>query len=303
MHSRNLWQLPLLALTLLVSACHVNRDDDRPTAARRAYPPLSEDQPVAAGARVDLRDQNYFAVQQGDTWTFDATQDDTTTAGALTRTVTSVQGDTFTVGETRSGVTVERIFRRTPEGIVLTNALPDAPERARRQIGDMLWYPEPFHAVGVVRTMVRQGNWGADIDNDGVIDSFRYVVEQRYLGQETVATPSGAVQAARFDTVSRLILVSSRTLQVASDSSSSEGTWFARGLGLVRITTAGAAAAATVTYTLTGGVVGGVAIGAPPATPEPPAPTIDGSARAGPPQRRLRRRRASLHRVGAGLGG
>jgi hypothetical protein len=283
MHSRNLWQLPLLAFTLLVSACHGNREDDRPTAARRAYPPLSEDQPVAAGARVDLRDQNYFAVQQGDTWTFDARQGETTTADALTRTVTNVQGDTFTVAETRDGATVERVFRRTPEGIVLTNPLPDAPERARRQIGDMLWYPEPFYAVGVVRTMVRQGNWGADIDNDGVTDSFRYVVEQRYLGLETVDTPRGAVQAARFDTVSRLILVSSRTLQVVSDRTSSEGTWFARGLGLVRISTTGPAAASTVTYSLTGGVVGGVSIVVPavpgPAVPVPVVPTIDGSVR------------------------
>ncbi len=262
-----------LCLVVALSACSSGSDDQRPLWAQQAYPAVSEDSNPAV-ARTDYRSQNLFAAGAGDTWTFENSQ-----GATLVRTVTRVDADTFTLTDKQGASTLERSYRRTSNGLVLLNPLPTAPAGAQRQIGDMLWYPEPFYAVGAKRTMVRQGNWGADVDGDLANESFRYVVEQEFLGFEAVSTPLGQVQAARFRTTSILSLVPSNPDKPTKVELSTEETWWASGLGMVRmaVTTRppGAANASTSIYSLVSGTVGGVALAPPPVLPT--AAAIDGS--------------------------
>ncbi len=275
----------VMALTaaVLTAACSSSiSDDQRPGWAQQAYPALSEDS-NPAGGRIDVRSQNLFAARAGDTWVFDRALGSNVERGALVLSVARVEGDAFTMAETLGGTTRERTYRRTSNGITLVNPLPSAPAAAQRQVGEMLWYPEPFYAVDATRTMTRQGSWGADTDNDGGHESFRYTVTQAYLGFESVAIPSGTVQAARFRTSTTLQLVSSNPNAAIKTETSAEETWWAPNLGLVRMTVAsstpGAAAATTSVFSLAGGILGGVAVAPPapaPVTP-PPVVTIDGS--------------------------
>lgn len=266
-----------LALMLLVSACGSRNDDDlRASWARNAYPTLSEDS-IPSGPRTDYASRNLFAATTGDTWTFDRTLAGATTAGALNVTVPSADSAGFALSRTENGVTSTRQYRRTSQGIVLVNPLPDAPSQAQRIVGEMLWYPQPFYAPGERRRMVRQGSWGADLNADGAHESFRYTVEQVFVGFEPVTIPNGTVvQAARFQTTETLLMISSDPNAAPTMTTVVEETWWAPGLGMVRLNVSDGStnAANSRSYVLSGGRVGGVSIDAPAVVS--PVATADG---------------------------
>lgn len=261
-----------LALVMVISACSSRNDDDlRASWARNAYPTLSEDT-LPTGPRTNYASQNFFAAAADDSWTYDRTRAGVTSAGALSVNVTSADSAGFTLSRTENGVTSTRQYRRTAEGIVLVNPLPNAPAQAQSIVGEMLWFPQPFYAPSEVRRMVRQGSWGADLNADGAHESFRFTVEQVFLGFAPVMIPTGTVQAAHFRTTTTLLMVSSDPNAAPTMTTVVEDTWWASGLGMVASTVSdGSSNAANLSsYTLGGGRVGGVSIAA-------PVRTIDGN--------------------------
>ena len=235
---------------------------------RAALPTLVQDiEPT--GVRIDLSNRNYFPAGAGDTWTFDKTMNAVTTVGAVTRTVQSVTGNDAVFVETINNVGSSSTYRRTANGVVSVDPLGSAaPLAARTLVPTLLEYPEPFYAIGEVRRTVRQGEWGADLDGDGIEESFRLEVSQVFVGLETLALPVGSAEEAHFRTVVMLTISPSRLSNSAYTVTSTENSWFAPGIGMVRserVATGSDNAIVQSPYTLvlTGGTVGGTALFSP----------------------------------------
>jgi hypothetical protein len=159
------------------------------TSTRAPLPDQSEDT-FPAGARIDVASRDFHPVTLGDTLTFHATD----TSGdrvEVHREVTSgpdAQGHyTFveTVPAQPALPALTSTFRLTPEGVVAVNYRhSDRLPGPVVPIGDFLLYPTPYYPVGATRTAVRQGSLGADVDGDGVHDSFRFEFSQVLVGFE-----------------------------------------------------------------------------------------------------------------------
>lgn len=201
---------------------------------RAALPTLVQDiEP--AGARIDLRSRNYFPLGNEDTLTYDKTQGSTVTAGAVKRTTSAVSDLDPVISEVEGGVRTSFIYRRTANGILAINPLGnDAPAAVSTLVGNVLEYPEPFFAIGAVRTVVRQGGFGADLDGDGIQESFRLEIKQSLVGLETLPLPVGTAEMAHFTTISTLTISPSRQSSEVSTVVTTENSWFAPGIGLAR---------------------------------------------------------------------
>lgn len=201
---------------------------------RAALPTVVQDiEP--AGARIDLRTRNYFPLGNEDTLTYDKTQGSTVTAGAVKRTTSAVSDFDPVISEVEGGVRTSFIYRRTANGILAINPLGnDAPAAVSTLVGNVLEYPEPFFAIGAVRTVVRQGGFGADLDGDGIQESFRLEIKQSLVGLETLPLPVGTAEMAHFTTISTLTISPSRQSSEVSTVVTTENSWFAPGIGLAR---------------------------------------------------------------------
>ena len=201
---------------------------------RAALPTLVQDiEP--AGARIDLRSRNYFPLGDGDTLTYDKTKGSTVTAGAVKRTTSVVSNFDPVVVEVDEGVRTNYTYRRTANGILAIDPLgSDAPAAVRTLVGNVLEYPEPFFAIGAVRSVVRQGGFGADLDGDGIQESFRLEIQQSLVGLETLPLPVGTAEMAHFTTIATLTISPSRQSSEVSTVITTENSWFAPGIGLAR---------------------------------------------------------------------
>ena len=90
------------AFALALSACGGGGGGDDSANIRAPLPQLVSDT-YPAGDRVDLRSLNYFPAAVGDSWTYDRIQGGVTTSGAVTRSVSNVTSDGYTVSETTPG--------------------------------------------------------------------------------------------------------------------------------------------------------------------------------------------------------
>ena len=227
---KDIW---VLATALLLAACGGGGGSSQPS-VREALPQVVQDI-NPAGARLDLRDRNYFPSGAGDTWTFDRVQNGVTTTGALTRFVQSVNGNDVVVAETEAGSTDTATYRRTANGIVNIDPLAGAaPQAARTLVGDLLEFPEPFYAVGATRQIIRQGSWGADLDGDSVAESFRLEFTHVLVGFETLVLSRGSAETAHFRSTMTLTLSPSSLAQRAVTVTATEDSWWAPGIGMVR---------------------------------------------------------------------
>ena len=111
------------------------------------------------------------------------------------------------------------------------NQLPPAVNAA---IGSLLLLPSPFHAIGTTRVQYRSGNYGVDLDGDGVHESFEFEFRQTMVGEETLALPGGSVTALHIRDVLLLTVVPSRRDQPNLRATATSDTWLAKGLGYVR---------------------------------------------------------------------
>jgi hypothetical protein len=111
---------------------------------------------------------------------------------------------------------------------------------------------------------VRQGDWGTDIDGDGVNDSFRLEYSQTLVGFEILQTMQGVnLETARFHSALSLTVVPSNLAKSAVTLVATEDTWWAAGKGLMQASRELRAPDGKVTTDLlrvTGGNVNGISI-------------------------------------------
>lgn len=204
MKNHHLRIILLSVAVAILSACGGGGGSSGP-AVRAALPRIVEDT-VPAGERLDLRSRNYFPAATGDTWTYSAVQGGAS-IGTVTRSVSSVSGNDFTIAEAGFGTTESTNYRRSTEGLVQVDLMGDSVSAAARAlIGEILEFAEPFYPVGGTRRSVRQGDWGSDEDGDGINESFRLELTQQLVGLETVSLPLGSAETAHFRTVMALIV-------------------------------------------------------------------------------------------------
>lgn len=203
---------------------------------RAALPTLVQDI-VPAGTRIDVSDQGYFPASLGDIWTYDRVQGGSTTAAAVTRSVTGVSGNVYTMTETESGLSsTSTNYRRTAQGqLALDFTGADLPASVRALVGDVLEYAEPFYPIGGNRRVIRQGSVGEDLDGDGIVDSFRLEYSQVLIEFTPVQMPDGRpVTTAHFRNVLTFTLSPSVLDFQPYTVTATEDNWWAPHIGLVR---------------------------------------------------------------------
>lgn len=229
-------QFAATALALLLSACGGGGGGGDDSANIREPLPQLVSDTYPTGDRLDLVSRNYFPAASGDSWTYTVSDNGTPTGQTATRRVISATPDTFTISETLPGAPTEiESYRRTSAGISQLDLASDLPAAVRTLIGEVMLFPEPFYPVGSTFRSIRQGSWGEDADGDGIIDSFRFELTQQLVGFETVVLPLGSPEAARFRTVITVTASPSSLQSAPATITASEESWWAPGIGLVRV--------------------------------------------------------------------
>ena len=197
-----------------------------PTVAR-------DDNPTAA--RLSVGPDDYLP--QGSTESiFDRLDANGNRVGSTTLRLVWQGGDMLQMSEAEDGgPPFAEDLQRTAAGwvqpVIPNNQLPPA---ANAVIGSLLLLPSPFHAIGTTRVQYRSGNYGEDLDGDGVHESFTFEYRQTMVGEETVAVPGGSVVALHIRDTLLLTVVPSRRDQANLQATATSDTWLAKGLGYVR---------------------------------------------------------------------
>ncbi|AKJ31903.1 hypothetical protein AAW51_5212 [Caldimonas brevitalea] len=188
------------------------------------------------GDRLDLADRNYFPMAPGDTWTYSLEGGKWRPGETATRTVAAGAEGAVVVTEAFPDETESETYRRTPEGLVSVLPLQGVlSAAAAAAVGDLLEYPQPFYPVGGARLVVRQGDWGEDLDGDGTNESYRFELSQTVVGFEPLDLPSGRLsEVAHLRTVIVFVLQPSSTEYLVETITSTQDEWWAPGIGLAR---------------------------------------------------------------------
>ncbi|WP_088278902.1 hypothetical protein [Ideonella sp. A 288] len=173
----------------------------------------------------------------------------------------------FTVVESVPGqlvvAPVTERWQRRADGLVALDFMGDgAPPGFRAIVGDTLLFPTPFHPVGSVRTIVRQGSLDKDLDGDGFTESFRLELTQTFVGFETATRAGRAERRARFRHRTVMVVQSSRLGVPDVRSEADETLTFAAHTGLISAQRQGVLAEASLVQhegpvLLVGGVLAG----------------------------------------------
>jgi hypothetical protein len=198
-----------------------------------------------SGATVDLTAGNYFPFAAGDTWTYDvydASQRDFT-GEATVRVLSGPDAQGIYVVEatdSSSGRSTRTRYQKTTQGLVNLEPLADVlSPRAASIVGPLLAVPAPMTPVGLWRTSIRKGSWGADEDGDGIFDGFELTYSQTFTGF-SVSTPSPITSnvlppLASIDTRTTLTLLASRAGYTGSTATIAETETLAPGLGPIKL--------------------------------------------------------------------
>lgn len=192
--------------------------DTNPTAARLALGP-ADFLPSTTSAR----------------WEFERTDDSGRRLGSTTLEFSPLGSQLRSV-ETDDGLGSETLtFRLDAAGWVL----PDLgntrlPAGAVAVIGEITQYPAPFHAIGTTRVQFRSGNYGSDLDGDGVNESFEFEFRQTMVGFESIAGPHGPIEALHIRDEIVVTVIPSQRGRANLRASAVSDAWLARGVGLVR---------------------------------------------------------------------
>ena len=236
---RLLYFLALASTVLWISGCG---GSGGATNTRVPLPDLSEEiEP--AGERLDLRGRNYFPAQAGDTWSYTRAVSENRTyppfppTETATRSVISAAGSDFSVREISAKGNTVLNFRRTGQGIVSIEPLRGIfPDTVSQFVGDILEFPEPFYPIGSTGKSIRQGQWPDDLDADGRPDSYRIEVDRTMVGLETLLLPQDSLSdVAHLRTTIRFELIPSDKSFLPTRAQSTEDTWWAPGIGLVKL--------------------------------------------------------------------
>lgn len=217
------------------------------------------------GARIDRRADNYFAMADGDRWTYQVTRNGF--AGQPVDVSISAVGGALRRLETQGSESGYVDFERSTDGVrVLQPFSSGLPAAARQVVGSVLVYAEPFYPVGSVRKLLSRGSYGEDLDGDGSAETLQFEMEQTFAGFFDHTLDGHTVQAARLQTLWRFTVRYSSGKYTDYVYTASEDEWFAPGVGLVRVLrsardSTGAEVVPEELLTLSSAVVGGVAFG------------------------------------------
>ncbi len=205
--------------------------DDSP---RTPLPTLSRDDTPTA-ARLAVGPDDYLP-QLSSEATFDRLDANGNRVGSNTLRLLWLGRDTLQVTEAEDGqgeATSE--MRRSAAGWVRPSIpgsqLPPAVEAV---IGSLLLLPSPFHAIGTTRVQYRSGNYGVDLDGDGISESFEFEYRQTMVGEETLTLQGVSVQALHIRDALLLTVVPSRRSQPQLQATATSDVWLAKGLGYLR---------------------------------------------------------------------
>ncbi|MFN0305717.1 MAG: hypothetical protein ACKVQU_35805 [Burkholderiales bacterium] len=252
-----------------------------PTANNAAFPTATEDE-LPAGARVDVSALKLFPMGMADRWIY--TDAALATPPGMEKTVARRvtngpdAAGRLTLIETDGISTFPTTYVVSPQGLLLPEPLEGfAPHAAANVIGSIFEYVAPLYPQGAVRRHMRSGPWGADIDRDGIGESFRYEFIQIFAGFETMRFGAlTIVNVSRFRNTMQMTIRFSSAGTADYTVTASEETLFAPGVGMVRATrtatdSTGTTIEPTHTLTFSFAIVGGVAWStAPPPSPPPP---------------------------------
>jgi DNA-binding beta-propeller fold protein YncE len=253
-------------LLLLLAGCGGGSGGDDNAKVGAPLPELAQDV-TPSGARIDRRADNYFPGQPGDQWVYDRYQGAVSTGQQHVRTASAGSGGDLILAETSPGDVDTSTYRRTAEGLTIVSPFSGTGLNGLESaLPSLLEYPEPFHSVGALRSILRQGSLGRDLDGDGAAESYRFEFKQTFLGFETVSLPTGPVSnAAHFRNVVEVVLHSSIVGRAAESVVATEDAWWAPGIGLVRVSVStvdenGSAIEAPYDLVLRSGTVNGQSI-------------------------------------------
>jgi hypothetical protein len=233
-----------------------------------AFPTLVEDH-LPTGARVDVSALNLFPMGAGDRWIYNDTDDFGSPSGVERDEVTSgpdASGRLSLTATDPSGSDTS-VYVVSADGLLNESILGDAvPPTAASIIGPIFEYVTPLYAPGEERLLVRSGPWGADLDGDGIQESFRFEYSQISYEPTTLLLPgSGSLSnVVHFRNTIRLTLRPSKPGSTDVQVTVTEEANFAPGIG--KVTSAYTTTDSTATFrpshnlVLASATVGGVPI-------------------------------------------
>jgi len=191
------------------------------------------------GTRIDVSSKNLFQMGSGDLWQYTKLDAGGNPTGVtVTRQVTAGpdQAGHVSISDDDGGFSVTT-YLVSADGLLDESPLgSSAPQSARSIVGATFEYATPLYPQGTERKLLRSGPWGADLDGDGIGESFRYEYSQVFLGFET-AQLSGFVtlnDVAHFHNVLKLTLRPTAAGKTDYGITATEDAWFAPGLGMVK---------------------------------------------------------------------
>lgn len=236
--SRIVWRwIAGTAICMLLAACGGGGGEQEPL-RRAPLPELSENR-VPTGDRIDVASRDFFVAVAGDRTEYFST----TPGGQLITVVREVALGPSADGrvsfrESIPGSATEtptpENYQRRAEGLFHLDPWgPDAPSGLRGRVAELLMYPTPFYTVGSVRTVVRQGDLGIDLDGDAYNESFRFEFEQTFVGFETGTRGGRAELRAKFRNRTLLRIEPSRIENAPVEAATTEVALFAERTGLI----------------------------------------------------------------------
>lgn len=199
-----------------------------------ALPTLVEDNFPAGGTTAPA---NLYALSAGDTATFRKLYPNGDAFGSMTRTVASspLSPSHVVVTEATGPDSESLTYLKSSAGLSIDfSSDTTAPPLARSIMGTLLEFPSTLPPPGTTRTSLRQGPWGADLDSDGAMESFRLTFTQVFAGFESLSYPGRPLSAARFNNTIGLTLFPSRPGLAPSTVVVHEVNHFVEGFGLVK---------------------------------------------------------------------
>jgi hypothetical protein len=230
----------MVSAAIVLVACGGGGGGD--SAAVVPFAPLSQ-YTMPTGTRIDASGLDLFPFHSGDTVTYDRLQTGQAN-GTVVRSIVDPAGtgSIFNVTETDSTTPStpanDQYIVATLSGVT-TYELSDPLHASGSAPGlfntvtVLAEYETPLFPVGSTLTYQAQGDLGADADGDGKSDSYRFVWTQLFVGLQTMSILGASRQVAHFtNTASFTVRGTEGNGDVTV--SSTEDTYFASHIGLVR---------------------------------------------------------------------
>jgi hypothetical protein len=206
------------------------------TQTRASLPTVIQDITPQDINQLGIGGATYFPASLGDKWEYERSFGSQTPPDSVIRTVEKNDGFEIAIVETASSSSpTTSVYRKTSAGLLTTDPLEDAPIAAKKLIGELLDWPSTLYTPGAVRKSIRQGSWGEDLDNDGVIDSFRLELSQVHVGTEQIYLPTGigSTNTVHMLTTISLTLSPSNLDYLPYTITLVEDSWWVANIGLV----------------------------------------------------------------------